>query len=335
MATVYQSATPLNPTDLLQKLVAFLAANGWTTDSSVADGAGWRAHLHRGSTYVNFRAAINEGAATMFDDTQQNPWSGIALYLGDGYSSGQSWKNQSGGPKNKDTPARTVGAGMATSSGAMSAAHFFAHDGGDHITVVVENSANIFRHMGWGISLNKLGSWTGGPYFYGTTSGNYLGLTWGNYPGFNYSAVCPLSLNDPRNNTACASFVRADVDTFTGKWLSVSNVGGGNLGNTGKQATSLFSYTSNLQGMAPAYAGYAQRTTNTLNTQSLLLPIRLLAARDSGGYSFIGTAPHVFLCNAIAKGFTVGGTYLWGGNSYMVFPGSSDRPDLGFAVRKV
>ena len=43
----YQTGIPTDEIDLLQQLVTWLVALGWTQDASAAEGSGWRAHLHK------------------------------------------------------------------------------------------------------------------------------------------------------------------------------------------------------------------------------------------------------------------------------------------------
>lgn len=336
----YQNGTATSPTDLLQKLATFLTANGWTQDSSVADGAGWRLHVHKGTVYANFRAAVNEGTVSLFDDYYSTPWSGIAFYLGDGYSSGSTWKNQSGSPKNFTTPTRTVGAGMVLPQGAITGYHFFADATGDNISVVVEKSASVFTYMVWGTSMQKLGTWTGGPYFCGGTCGNYLSWTQnGAAPGYAYSAGCPGSYGNPGNSTSTytSTYVKIDVDAFTGKWVSIAPTTTGSQGYTGKRGSSCVPWTATAS-LAPSYSAMIKRLTSQLTGQSLMLPIRLLVNRDAGGNSFIGSLPNIFITNACLKGFTPGALYNWGTDQYRVFPGPTDtvpNSNYGYAIKQV
>ena len=332
----YQPGTATSPADLLQKLAAFLVSNGWTQDQSAVDGAGWRLHAHKGSVYVNLRAAVNEGTVSQFDD-YYGSWSGIALYVGDGYSSGSTWKMQSGGPKNYSTPTRTLGAGMGLPQGAITGYHFFADATGDNIVVVVEKSAGVFTHLGWGTSLQKMGAWTGGPYFFAANNGYNMAydLT-ANFPGKAYSAECPGTYGCPYSTDNPAMFVRADVDAFTGKWVGICTTTIGNNGYTGKNGSSCVPVNAMAaNSKAPSYIKFLERLTGVMTGQSLLLPVRLLVARDTGGNSFLGAIPNVFLCNACAKGFTPATLYQWGTDSYRVFPGPQNYPHLGFAVKQV
>lgn len=333
----YQNGTATSPTDLLQKLATFLVANGWTQDQSAVDGAGWRLHAHKGAVYVNLRAAVNEGLVSLFDDYYTYPWSGIAIYLGDGYSSGATWKNQSGGPKNATNTTRTQGSGTRLPQGAISGYHFFADTTGDNIVVVIEKSAGVFTHFGWGTSLQKMGAWTGGPYFF-AANGIYCMSQdpTGAQPGAALSAECPGTNGDPVSTIYPVTYVRIDVDSFTGKWVGIGTNTAVGQGYTGKIGYSCVPANEMaINSGAPSYIGFMKRLTGQMTGQSLLLPVRFLVTRDTGGKSFIGSLPTVFLCNACAKGFTPATLYQWGTDSYRVFPGPTTFPHHGFAVKQV
>lgn len=331
----YENGTWTSPIDGLQKFAAFIAANGWTIQSSISDGSGWRLHASKDGVYVNIRAAVNETAASSFDDRYDTrAWSGFALYLGDGYSSGSTWKAQPGGPVNSG--GKTLGVGSFLPSGSIVAYHFFSDPTGDNIDIVVERSSGIFSHVGFGTSLSKVGSWTGGPYFFGAISGLFTGSSsTSNYPSRAQSAPCPGAYGDSLLNACPVCFVRADVDSFTSKWLSIATTTTASYGYTGKRGSSCVPCNTDSMGSdAPSYLRYATRLTSQMSSRSLLLPVRLLAERDTGGYSFIGSIPRVFLSNACAKGYQPGSIYSWGSSNYRVFPGASAYPSFGYAIKQ-
>lgn len=335
----YQNGTATNPTDLLQKLATFIVANGWTQDMSQADGTGWRLHAHKGAVYINLKTAINTTLAAEYFTDQYSRTAGfgaLMLYGGTGFASGTNWRDQAGAPKNFTTPANTIGAGMCLPQGAISGYHFFADSTGDNIVVVVEKTSGIFAHCGWGTSLNKLGTWTGGPYFFGSSDGyrisyNQAALN----AGYAYSAETPGTSGEGRDTTYATTFIRADVDSFTGKWIGVCSSTDGYGGYTGKNGRSIVPVNDQTLNALPSYSDYYNRLTSKMTGQSLMLPVRLLADRDTGGYSFLGSLPNIFLCNACDKGYTPAAEYLWGTDSYLVFPGPQTYPGLGYAIKKV
>jgi hypothetical protein len=290
--------------------------------------------MNKGTNYINIRAVINEnsGSGAYFNGQYNAIFSGFLLYLGTGFSSGSDWNAQPGGPI--PSGQTTIwGVGCPTDAGAMSGYHFFTTDGNnEHVVVVLEKSAGIFGYFGWGPSIDKLGSWTGGPYFFGSMDGRNTShdsqATSG--PGFaNMSAYCPgIQRSTPM------VYIRADVDSFTNKWIGIGDTTTWYGGYTGKRGASTYNWNADTSTL-PMYSRIMERLTNQLNGQSLLLPIRFGVERDAGGYSFIGSLPGIFLCNACAKGFTPATVYQWDTDNYMVFPGPSEYVHGGFAVKKV
>lgn len=309
----YLTGTATSPTDLLQQLVAWLNTLGWTTKMSQADTNGWRAHLSKAGTYVNLRA--NAGTKTGlwgFVLGWNDPANGIGLYVGSGFSSGSAWHAQPGGPIAYGG-SYSVGSWMRVPAAGPLAYHFF-EDGAGNILVVSEVTAGVFSHLGWG-ELEKAGAWTGGAYFYGDKAAYNSGTT----PYDGTTAYCP-GAHGSWNGTA-AAFVRADVDTWTGKWLSVGNVSYGYEGYTGRQADADQQGRDIPSDKIPRCAtDFMARQTSSLNAQANLVPIRWYAKRDDGGYSLLGRIPAIYASNAAAKGYAVGSTFAIGADSYMVFP---------------
>ena len=317
MAAAYQTGSASSPTDLLQKLVTWLVAQGWTQNMSKAEGTGWRAHLSKGGVYVNMRAT--PGSETLWGHSiNRSPQrAGIGIYTGTGYNGSSAWNAQAGGPIGNGQT-YTVGCIMQTDATIL-AYHFF-DDGADNIVVVIERTSGIFGHMGWGPSLIKNGAWTGGAYFFAQLSGYSGGEYSASYPGAGMTASCPFATSDA--NAAAASFVRADVDAFTGKWVSVAYYGSTSAekGYTGKLGQTPFGYGYyGPDTQIPVYTTFQDRLTSALNAQANLLPIRVFVKRDAGGYSLIGDVPNIFLSNATANGFSPSTVYPLGPDNYMLF----------------
>ena len=155
-----------SPNDLLDKLRIWLLARGWMVDSYIADGAGYRLHLHKGTTYLNFRSFNNE---------TPTPWKGagsgygIAFNMGTGYSAASNWYSQPGIPLLSGT--EPAGTGILLGPGPYQSHQFF-DDGQGNFLILVERTPGIWRKLAWGDSLDKsgAGSWVGGAYFSGFTS---------------------------------------------------------------------------------------------------------------------------------------------------------------------
>lgn len=312
----YATGTATDPNDLLQKLVAFMESNGWTVDSSVADATtAWRAHLHKDGVYANFRTAINQQIAP--GGNIGNAY-GLAGYLGTGYSGAAAWHAQAGGPI-ADGQSYTVGQCLVLPSGAIVAYHFFCDASGDNFFICVERTAGIFGNLCFGTSLEKAGTWTGGPYFAGMASWFRMGSA------HNFNALAPFTQWNLYSEYTLGH-VRIDVDTFTNKWCAISGDAGNQTlpgsargGYTGRLIAS--SDVANIGVLNPNILKVVDFQTRQYSAASgvlSLLPIRLWVARDTSGYSFIGTVPNVFI--ARSHPLAAGTELTIGADTYVIFP---------------
>jgi hypothetical protein len=322
----YQTGTASSPVTLLQTLVTWLISIGWTQNMSQADGLGWRAHLQKSGNYVNFRASMNESA--IWAGAQFGASIGLNFYLSSSLASGSAWNNQAGGPIGTGQ-VYTVGVGAGLPIGAIQNYYFFSDSAGDNVVVVIEATPALYRHIGWGLSLVKVGAWTGGPYFFGSVCGYYVGSGSAG-PGTTLTSSCPGCDGDFSGNQNC--FIKANVDTFTGLWLGLAtaNATAPITGGTGKLAASSVApaYSYALRTLAPRYTdnwfyapGWQQNQTSGADGRANLLPVHLWAVRDSGALSLIGWIPNVFFTNGVtAGGFSNASEYVLGGITYKMFP---------------
>lgn len=327
----FQTGTATDPNDLLQKLVTFITANGWTLDSSIANAgtAGWRAHAHRSGVYVNMLTLVG---------AQTTPWAGgwgastvagtacLVMYLGSGYAGATAWNAQAGGPVANATT-QVIGVGAALSSGAVTSYHFFADATGDNIAAVFEKTPGVFMFIGWGTGIKlTAGALTGGgQYFYGSSSGYGAGLTSANTLNVTLTSL-PPSAWDAFNGTTC--FVKVDVDTFTAKWVGICTIVNGIQGYTGKTGTpAVPDGNVTVPTNIPSYNTFYSRSFNTLNSQAVLLPLTLFVNRDAGGYSLIGAIPNAFATAATRYGIAPATDLTLGPDTYRIFP--------NFAIKKV
>jgi hypothetical protein len=320
----YQTGTASSPTNLLQTLVTWLVSIGWTQDMSQADGAGWRAHLHKSGNYVNLRATVNE---SVWAGGTQGPGYGLHCYVGTGFSGAAAWNAQAGGPLG-NAQTYNVGVGGNLPTGAIQNYYFFGDATGDNGVVVIEATSAIYKVIGWGLSLVKAGTWTGGPYFFGSVSGFYVNYASAG-PGTTLSSSCPGSDSDFVGAQNC--YIRVDVDTFTGKWigLSQSNTAAAQ-GYTGKNGASSVAPALNyaLRQLAPRYSDnwiqpdtWQLSQTSSVDARANLLPVHLWAVRDTtGALSLIGSIPNVFSSNGVGNGFSPASEYVLGATTYKMFP---------------
>jgi hypothetical protein len=324
----YQSGSAATSTDLLQQLVTWLVSIGWNQDRSATEGAGWTATLDKSGNFVNLRAVENEASIWHLDDAQAGY--GINMYLGTGYNGSNPWNNQAGGPLGSST--YPVGVGMQLSAGPFSNYYFFGDATGDNVVVVVEKTPGLFVYIGWGLSIQKAGSFTGGPYFFGTSSGYYMTYPFAGagIPGLTSTSNCPFINRDPVG--ACCGFVRADVDSYTGKWVSIFNgtaSSPNDQGYGGKQGDSSARGSNNtslpnfpVYGYSSAPHSFDLNQTSELDGRANLLPLILWALRDgtTTGFSMLGTVPNVFYANAVGNGFSNADEYVLGSTTYKLFP---------------
>lgn len=323
----YQNGSATDTTDLLQQLVTFLVANGWTTDLSASEGLGWRAHLHLNGNYVHLRAAENE--AVWQSHTSGTNY-GLHVYTGTAFNSGQPWNNQVTGAPVESGTSIPVGGAAVTSVGPFANYYFMTDTAANNVIVIIEPSPGFFVYVGWGLSLVTAGTITGGAYFFGSASGfGANDATPGaNVPGYTSTAACP-GTNADSLFAAPVCWVRADVDSFTGKWISIGPNTTGIEGYTGKTgAGSVKAHGVGASSTIPGYAQsdnadeFQQLQTSAQDGRANLLPVYLWALRDSTttGFSMLGSLPIVFCSNGVGNGFSNASEYSIGAQNYLMFP---------------
>jgi hypothetical protein len=323
----YQNGSATSTTDLLQQLVTFLAANGWTTDLSASEGLGWRAHLHKSANYVHLRAAENEAVwQSHFGSTAYS----LAIYTGTSFNSGQPWNNQITGAPIQSGGSAPVGAAAYTSAGPFTNYYFMTDSAANNVVVVIEVTPGLFAYVGWGSSLVTAGTITGGAYFFGSANGFQASdpTPGANVPGYSATAACPGTNADSlAGNNVC--YVRADVDSFTGKWISIGPNTAGTTGYTGKAgASSVRAHSITSTSPIPSYAQsdgpseFQFLQTSAQDGRANLLPVYLWALRDgtTTGFSMLGSLPTVFCTNGVGNGFSNASEYSIGGQTYKMFP---------------
>lgn len=315
----YATGTATSPTNLLQSIVTFLVAQGWTQNMSQAEGAGWRAHLSKGGVYVNFRAFVNEA-------TPAGGANGYALcmYLGTGYNGASAWNAQAGAPVRSGT-STVEGTCMPLVNAGPYLSYFLFSDASDNVAIVLERTAGVYTHLAWG-QATKNGTWTGGTWFTGTVGWTYANTTSAAIEGVTTTSGCPGAYGN-FSGTA-TGYVRADVDAFTSKWLSIGSTTTGSFGYSGKRCMTPVQGLNAPDAQIPGYGSAWQgRQTSDMSASPNLLPVHLWAERDAGGLSLLGSLPMVRFSNATAKGFTIGQEIAIGSDTWKLFP--------NFAVRKV
>ena len=339
----YQTGVPTDETDLVQQMVIWLVSLGWTNNLSAADVTGWRAHVSKGGMFVNLRSAINENTGGVWPSSiAGGVFVGVMLSVGTGFDGSHAWYDQAGVPTQNVGGALPSGAGFSTyntslppphSMAPFTRYHFFS-DALDNVVVVLERTPANFSVMGWGNLIKKGGVWTGGAYFFSRSGPVYAATP------IVPTCECPFAMSGFSGNDN-AAWVRADVDTYIGAWLS--NYRSLSPGYGKRCATGVF-FADAPPVDIPSYQFLGPLLTSQLNSQANLLPIDVYGERDNpsnpgqigGGFSLLGTVPGIFLTTAGNHGFASGSIYSIGADDYMVFAGAvSPSPWIpGFAIKK-
>lgn len=301
MTARYQTGEATSPADLLDQFVAFLASQGWQTLAHAAEGAGTRAHLSKGGLFVNMRSALSE-ASPAFAHYDNGGYSavartGLGVNIGSGYDAAKSWRAQPGVPSTLYASYITGQDAALAHTAASNISYYLFDDGADNVVLCASNASG-WTHLSFGPSIEKLGAWVGGAYCFAES----LATT---YTG--YRSAIPL---------AGCGFVQAGVDsTPAGGWLGIH-------APLGRACASESGYLTGF----PRHEQLGTAGVSVMSAQANLLPLSLLAARDGGGWSYLGMLPNIYRCDAVGSGFVAGQVYSVGGDSYVLFP--------GFAVRK-
>lgn len=152
----YETGSATDQTDLMNKLQIFAAANGFTIDNY--DGTNRRLSISR--------AADNLYAHLYWDGTNN-----IGLYQSLGYDPAKvatPWQMpEDSGNGYADLSQLYRGRNVNNiANGPFPAYYFFGYTDPYSIHVVLEFSAGIYRHFGFGM-LYKVGTWTGGAWVAG------------------------------------------------------------------------------------------------------------------------------------------------------------------------
>jgi len=156
----YQTGTALHVDDLLQKLSTFAQANGWTEDKITTpsgNGSSVTLYLHKGVSYIVYYARLTGGNNTYHGVSQPIDHPDVWMYGATGHNGASDPWAQPG------TSAKVEVNWLLPS---MTAYHFFTDPAKTYLHVVVETTANEFRHFAFGV-VEKVGTYDGGEYLQG------------------------------------------------------------------------------------------------------------------------------------------------------------------------
>lgn len=323
----YETGSAASPSDLLDKLRAFVAANGWTVNDFSTVGSGKRLHISKANIYANFRAWQNEtlvGNNTELNaDSISNFW-GIGGNLSTGWSgTGTVWSRQVGFPNYGTTP-YPRGGYVVNLSSAIPTYHFFTYTDINEVHVVLEFITGKFQYFGFG----KLDMYNGSAF----------GGEWMSMPSYNpATSMLPYSNGQDANSApsmipfrscwystaAASSFVRLNVDSIDG-W--------------GFDAPYSSASYSSLAVVGPSYYDQDMETgtTSPYNWQTQLLSYMICVLRSNTRASPIGEIKYFRKLDM--TNFTAAEEVTLGSDVWKIFPHYQKNGyslNRGFAIKKV
>ena len=273
---IFQTGAAVSSPALLDIIVSFAVANGWTAVYNAVEGSGRRAHLSLGSdVFINLRALVSEYP---IDNIRSSIADGIVIGGSTSNSSAGVWCQQPGAPHKADV--LSIGITGIVQMTAVPAYYLFAR--GDMIYCWVEYTTGQYQFMYFG-RISKVSTWTGGMIYGGTASGlddvaqNINSLA-GKTPFID-------------NHGNPSAYLYADIDGHAGWFGSdVSNLLVPTMpkffDTTAKQFVTWFNLS------------------NLFNGQAVLVPIELCITRDgladwgeATNFSIEGYWPDIYFCN--------------------------------------
>jgi hypothetical protein len=299
---MYETGTATGVVDLITKLEAFMALNGWTTDSFATEGSGKRYHAHNGGVFFNARAYNVETPSGSIQNGGTTGVSSLAFNLSTAGTGGSAWFDKTGAPSRSGT---YMTAGLNGITGAIAKYHFFAQNSGEAIAVIVEHVAGYYQMFQFG-TLAKYGSYTGGQYMSGSLTGVEPDVVIfnGRIPGVGF-----ITKTQSQGSPALVS---VSVDSETGwHWTDTFNL---NQDTTKRYARDNFDRYVNSLAAQP----------NTLNGLAVLTPVvvsidrGVTRDRNTDRCSPLGEIPGAFFVRL--TNLTAGQQITLGSTDYRVFP---------------
>lgn len=302
--------------DLMAALMTFvgttLTTKPWTVDEH---NTGNRyATIHRAAESADRRALYT---SFRWDNTTKFR---LAHYQSTGFSGPSVAPHLHTGDSGNGSTTSPATTGRRTNfdiQGPFQAYHFFGGEGSNpYVHIVVEVSANVFRHFGWG-NLDKFNDWVGGEYVYG---GLWDLSTTGGTPIDNPASSAHSLLLDSCTTTADSATMRVEGlpgQGGTGKWgVLTENATAGN--DTAAIARVSLKGCSRSGGW-----GYplAWMPTSQVNAYKPLIPIDVFYFRETGTpdtWYPLGRQPDVAIVNM--KNLTVGEEITLGADTWKCFP---------------
>lgn len=280
----YQQTNATSVSDLIDRIVTFAGANGWTVHRNSIVGSGRRATVQKGGDYIhiwdvgtslfNLRASVNYDSAAA-GDLQPNQ------------SVSQAQSNCGSGPFS----------------------NVFLFSNSNCIFVAFEISSGIFRHVSFG-AIQKFGTFTGGTFF----EASYHNTV---QPHAVMGSYHHRMFDTDSGNNGFRGGVRCDVDgnanyfaPFCGRAAYGTPVANGGIGPNDASNDSNDGYRTN--------EAFYQRSINSWSGITPIQPIKIRVERASGYWSEIGEVPGIRFLNM--SRFQPGDEFTIGSDVWKVFP---------------
>jgi len=300
----YQTGTATDVDDLMAKLSTFAQANGWTEDKAVAgsgDGSSSETYLSKGVTFVIFDAQLDTSHPNVYHAVSQaldEP--SLDVYVATGHNGASAASAQPGTSTVKDTNWLLPN---------MTAYHFFTDPTKEYLHIVVETTANEFRHIHVGL-LDKIGAYDGGQYNQSTSPDQV----------FN-------TIDDPSNFQHSYPWTKLGNGAGKHQLLRV-NIDGVDWKTTAAlDTTSAFVAPLRMQGQGEVLDNHFDmrtsgliRTTqpNRFNSTVVLFPIPCFISRSATQRAPVGKPFDLRMCNI--KNVSPGAEISFGGDDWLIFP---------------
>lgn len=319
----YSLVSATDPKDLLQKIVDFATAEGWTIEYNEAAGigaVGGQIALSSGSCHV----AIGEQTSTL------NPIAVTNAFLGTNFNDGrlymalaksittankQFWNH----PGSLVTTA-TDGDRMIINDvwGPLTEVHFFGDE--NYINVLIKCAADRYTHFGFG-NLDRLGMTVPQTGYAIAMYFEFWNTTGAPQINVNLTATNRFPYNEPANNSSLQiNIVDDTLDTTIGFANLAAIVGAANVLTIMRTATQV-NYSDGSQQNGPNFIndmyGNQRNQPTTGGVQLHRIPI-FYKLTDLSLWCYLGEIPDLRLCHI--EDLAIASEWEYGADNYKVWP---------------
>lgn len=331
----FETGSAPDVNNMLGKLRAALASNGWTVNFNDESGSsgGTRCHVSKDGMTVNLRTGFNN-EVPVSDAAERSARQGlwrwnyqwgnptqiyrpdwIALNVGTGVNLSRSWHNQPGAPGSTELKGL---AAMITAHGSISRYWLFINDNPDCVLLVCETRPNKFEHLAFGRLVLTQEIESGGEWFFGSRRFND-----------HYSPpqeVCSGRLSPSIADASTTGMVRL-VDS---RWFAPDQLDGWNQsiltpGVPNSYGTNNFWAVLGVPTPDSFSASPSSGFPNLVNQaylppegRSILHPIAAYKYMETSGLTLLGYIPHI--ARTSLQAYVAGDPIAGVGDTYLAFP---------------